>query len=76
MLPNDLVIWCALLVKCDSGVIDLIDADASSLRVAALMHERGLLDLVEPPFTYTLTSRGMACLAAVERLKEFSIAES
>lgn len=74
MLPNELAIWCMLLAKCESSMIDLTEADEESLRVAALMTERGLLTETDPQ-TYTLTTRGMTCLCALERLKEFSLAE-
>lgn len=73
-MSPDLILWTALLVKCEGTFIDLTGEDADTLRMAGLMTAGGLLLETEPQ-TYTLTSRGMLCLAALERFKEFTLAD-
>lgn len=72
MNERELTLWLTLLSRCEANIVDLSEATDDVLPFARQMVAAELLLETEPD-SFTLTTRGLVCLATVEKLKEFSL---
>ena len=70
---SPVVIWAALLIACEGGVMDLSDAPPAHLQCADQMSRSGLVERTEAN-CFALTSQGVKCAKALKRLRELSLA--
>lgn len=68
---NPTAIWATLLSSCESSSIELPDEDPA-IEYAEQMQDAGLL-ICTGEREWTLSSRGMSLLSAVEQLRDFSL---